>query len=160
MVKESIIQSNRLIAEFMGGEFGLKPVFVRSGTKVLFECDGVETLDDVYENKEVVTLDEPSMWVDFPVEDLPYNKEWNWLMEAVDKIETLGYSVTITKYTTDIWGTNSDDYIVRVRGAFGKFYCADINHGKENYIGTKNLTKKETTHKAVVEFIKWYNENK
>ena len=75
----------------------------------------------------------------YEAEDLPYD-EWNWLMPVVEKIEGLrdskgnAYRFSIDMCNAQIEGAN----IEILGGAF----------------------KLDTTYKAVVEFIKWYNEQK
>ena len=64
-----------------------------------------------------------------------YHTSWYWLMEVVDKIENLGYDVIIRQGTCEIQ-TKSGNI----------FECFDAS-------------KHITTYTAVVEFIKWYNEN-
>lgn len=64
-----------------------------------------------------------------------YHKDYNWLMEVVEKIEAL-------QFTIDIDGVSC--YI----------YSNDDNGINVTRI---NKTKKEAVYNACVEFIKWYN---
>lgn len=74
------------------------------------------------------------------VKDLKYHLDWNWLMEVVEKIESLGYKVYILKWE------NSQ-------------YCSIYLNGKK-IAGNETNTKIEAVYNACLEFIKWYNENK
>jgi hypothetical protein len=75
-----------------------------------------------------------------PIESMEYHTSWDWLMPVVEKIEGLrdskgnAYRFIIDMCNAQIEGAN----IEILGGAF----------------------KLETTYKAVVEFIKWYNEQK
>lgn len=67
-----------------------------------------------------------------------YHTDWNWLMEVVEKIEDLGHDFDINK--------RENHKNVFIRGS----QYAKI---------TSNKTKIEAVHEAIIEFIKWYNEN-
>lgn len=62
--------------------------------------------------------------------ELLYHFDWNWLMEVVDKIESLGYRVEITRH------------ICRIK----------------HIVISEDLPKIQSVHNACVEFIKWYNQ--
>ena len=68
-----------------------------------------------------------------------YNSDWNWLMEVVEKIESLGY-------WTELLG-----------GYHQEFRIGKINQIKE-FINKNGSDKKEAVYNACIEFIKWYNE--
>lgn len=77
---------------------------------------------------------------------------WEDLMDVVEVIESIknnNYTVDITNNCVDIFSLNSDHNIVRIRGSWKKY--REENEGKD-------LTKRQAVYKAVVEFIKWYNE--
>ena len=65
---------------------------------------------------------------------LKYHEDWNWLMIVVEKIESLGYRIEIVKHICRIYLSN-----------------------KETIIISENTPKIEAVYNAVVEFIKWYN---
>ena len=68
---------------------------------------------------------------------LKYHSSWDWLMPVVEKIESLNYEFIIFRTT------------------------ANINRGEsQEFPYYQGETKKEAAYKAVVEFIKWYNQNK
>ena len=110
-------ENNKLIAEFMGAIIREK-----------YGCEEVEVHD------VVVTA---PVWDG----DVRYNQSWDWLMPVVEKIESLGYGVTIGM--TD--------------------YCVIQNDWKEDLEEICSMTengKLLCTYNAVVEFIKWHNKNK
>ena len=69
---------------------------------------------------------------------LLYHKDWNWLMEVVEKIEDLNYSIEINKQ-------EENDY-----------QCLVVK--KDILIQEFSSTKIQAVYNACVEFIKWYNE--
>lgn len=77
---------------------------------------------------------------------IKYHKSWDWLMPVVEKIESFIFDED-NSYNVTIGSTN---------------YCViqDSCGDTIEIIKDCGRTKIETTHKAVVEFIKWYNENK
>ena len=74
--------------------------------------------------------------------ELKYHISWDWLMPVVEKINLLDdfrHSIHITTYRTHLLDN-------RVNDGFDEFFVEDSTI--------------LATYKAVVEFIKWYNENK
>lgn len=65
--------------------------------------------------------------------EFKYHKDWNWLMPVVEKINN------------DISNYHKSIYILEQKDCFWDL---------------KIISTKETVFKAVVDFIKWYNENK
>jgi hypothetical protein len=80
---------------------------------------------------------------DYHKEDyLLFHLDWNWLMKVVDKIESFEdnnrcakYNINIEQSFVEIIDKNTDDTIVE----------------------TDADTKTQATYKAVIEFIKYYN---
>ena len=105
--------NNKIIAEFMG-------YIKHTQTKAYLTTDGY-----------------------FHERDLKFHKDWNWLMEVVEKIESI--KIETYKVRVDIY-----------------FNCCKINptHWEQliSIYGNKE-TKIEAVYNACVEFIKWYNEN-
>jgi hypothetical protein len=71
--------------------------------------------------------------------NLKYDTDWNWLMKAVDKIESENFSIEMNKQEE------------------GDYQCL-ITKGNDIIFQTFSNTKLKATYNAVVEFIKWYNE--
>ena len=70
----------------------------------------------------------------FKYEDLKFHSDWNWLMEVVEKIESLNHK-------------NNEEHFQLV---------SFIHHWLRRK--HKELTKIEAVYNACIEFIKWYNE--
>lgn len=114
-------ENNKIIAEFMGA-------------KTLTVDEFKAILKDNRDNGFIHT---PNAEID---EDLKYHSDWNWLMEVVEKIESLGYDVFINTCVCRI---------------------TDVGQDVLEDIETFNYENKiQAVYNACVEFIKWYNEQK
>ena len=127
---KNIIENNKLIAEFMGVfDKILSTGNIHSWSDAPFYYTTEDTREKVIKNIS---------------KDSKYNKDWNWLMEVVEKIESI--KIETYKVRVDIY-----------------FNCCQINptHWEQliSIYGTKE-TKIEAVYNACIEFIKWYNENK
>ena len=74
-----------------------------------------------------------------------YNSSWNWIMPVIEKIEE--------NYYTEIIGTNTkndNSYVMNIFDYNGKFILDPHSHS----------SKLELIFITVVDFIKWYNQNK
>ena len=112
--------SNKIIAEFMGVK--------ESQYKNEYEMYSViECIEDGENEKHF-----------FKPDEMLFNSDWNWLMEVVEKIESIGFTFETKKN----W--------------------ARITRKGENIIlrWEEDKTKIEAVYNACIEFIKWYNENK
>ena len=108
------MEDNKLIADFMGSKVTTNNYFVNGM---------YQTLKD---------------------EELKYNSDWNWLMEVVEKIESL----------TDI-NSNGCFMVLESIGFNAKFIFDD---GTRILKDNKGESKIEAVYNACIEFIKWYNE--
>ena len=79
-------------------------------------------------------IEERGLYNGYFIDELKYHEDWNWLMVVVEKIESLGYRIEIVKHICRIYLSN-----------------------KETIIISENTPKIEAVYNAVVEFIKWYN---
>jgi len=75
---------------------------------------------------------------------LQFDKSWDWLMPVVEKIETID----------DIKFSFTDSCAIKIFGKGGGIYPTYA------FVDVADVNRKHTTYKAVVAFIKWYNENK
>ena len=75
-------------------------------------------------------------WIE--LDKLKFHSNWNWLMEVVEKIESLNYSIEINKQ-------EENDY-----------QCLVVQ--KDIKVQTFSKIKIEAVYNACVEFIKFYNE--
>lgn len=76
--------------------------------------------------------------------DTLFHESWEWLMEVVEKIESLGIYFGISSKNITIFpidNQNANTPVVKIMG------------------WQEKLTKKEAIYKAVIEFIHWYNKN-
>jgi hypothetical protein len=77
------------------------------------------------------------------VDELNYHESWDSLMDVVDKIESLGnYNVDIQKLDCCIY----------------EFDLKAWPDGKTICFSGRKASRIEAVHQAVVEFIKWYNQ--
>jgi len=98
---------------------------------------------------EIVTLNgsevcDSSQEPYFSLEDLPFDTDWNWLMEVVMKInqfENQRFSCLINSMDCNIYDNVNSEIVVT---SFGDF-------------NTEQL--KESIYTACVKFIKWYNDS-
>lgn len=120
-------ENNKLIAEFMKFDFSR------------FSNDGIiEFPNDSFFEFQYNT---------FTLEELKFHSDWNWLMEVVEKIEELEYTVNI--YKTPNTGVNYCE--VNEPTQSGE-RCKSFQHSRESKI--------QAVYIACVEFIKWYNQQK
>lgn len=131
MNKQEILEGNKLIAEFMD----IVPI------KGFNEHTGKDYW--YYNNSEMKDY-----------EALPdYNFSWDWLMPVIEKINMLHYDVEINS------GLRRINISVTDVGL-----CDDIPEYNEEFRGNSslysNLSNIECVFTAIVEFIKWYNQQK
>ena len=96
-------ENNKIIAKFMGFEIKNKINYIPP------------SLPNCMKNAEHLKADKS--------ENLPFHNDWNWLMEVVEKIESLEYKVDISKWE------NSQ-------------YCGIYLNGKK-YRATKQILKQK-----------------
>jgi len=105
------VENNKLIAVFLG---------------LKLTTDGIQAL--YYEGNSLKAIPK-------------YNSDWNWLMEVVEKIESLGFILKIYGVETTFLK----------RGTFNE------NIWNDGFIGKD---RKESIYNACIAFINWYNEQK
>lgn len=131
MEDEEILSGNKLIAEFMGG--------IAHGNffyQFPYEFGYKETHDE----GGFVGSGPDSCW---EFNELQYHTSWDWLMPVAEKIEQLKYTVYIF-----------NDYC-RIEKEIGEVICHSVYpHEPEP------KSKIDATFKTIMQFIKWYNENK
>ena len=117
-------ETNKIIAEFIGWEYKVLPVY--SDDKFLGR-------KNIYNTPFKKHLKNKAFTTTFSENELVFHKDWNWLMEVVEKI-----------YQTNLY---YDKYI--------DFNSSMFSSGK-----IELSTNKEAVYNDCLEFIKWYNENK
>ena len=131
-------ENNKLIAEFM--EFK-QCKGIRSASGKYFDYWAKENFSCIEEQEIQIESEWGYGLVEQDLlfaEQLKFHKDWNWLMEVVEKIESIGFTFETKKN----W--------------------ARITRKGENIIlrWEEDKTKIEAVYNACIEFIKWYNENK
>ena len=79
----------------------------------------------------------------FKYEDLKFHSDWNWLMEVVEKIESISFG---------------EDNFINVTIGCGFNCTIQDAHGKLFKLSTWEHTKIKTVYNTCLEFIKYYNE--
>ena len=144
-------ENNKIIAEFMGYKIENKKY-----QSLHFHSSNES--DWVWEEGDIVTrngseVSDPSQEPYFSLEDLPFNSDWNLLIEVVEKIENTkikDYSIS-----TDI--TDDKTFISVWHYGDGSKWSILISNYNEEY---KDFNKIQRTYKAVIEFINFYNKQK
>ncbi len=109
-------ENNKIIAEFMGCEF----------TQI---------------GKRTLVSPTPTPIGTTYIDKLLYHSDWNWLMEVVEKIESLSF----------IFKTHGNASTFVKKGVINERIWNDEFTGK---------TKKDSVYNACLEFIEWYNQQK
>ena len=110
-------ETNRLLAEFLNAKYSKE--------------------EDLYYFPSIFCKSGRNYFYSF---DLLFHSDWNWLMQVVEKIEDLGYSLEINKQEENDYQCN----IVKSNNIIHSHY---------------NISKIEAVYNACIEFVKWYNEN-
>lgn len=136
--KTDITEGNRLIAEFMGDSVIVEDdgIAIISQTSFLLWFSGVNRLEE--HRKKC------------------YHSSWDWLMPVVEKIELIDLSNGQYGYTVHIEG-----WRCKVTDAFGDKKSNKIRTHiaiENNPVRGLDISSKiEAVYIAVVEFIKWHN---
>ena len=93
-----------------------------------------------------LTLEDDKEVVAWCAEHLLFHKDWNWLMQVVDEIESLGFA-------TDLCSTTTNDNQVFSIWTSGEGAGKQVITLKES-----KFFKFEAVYNACVEFVKWYIE--
>lgn len=131
MESKEILEGNRLIAEFLGWKFEIKAIGLNPELHAFF-------------NGELRWVDLPRSLDSFLLMGLKYHSDWNFLMPVLEKIEKMGFD-------SRIMGNNSD----------GGYLCDFVDIGNnEASCKISYVSKIEAVWNAVIDFIKYYNEQK
>jgi len=136
MKTKEITENNKLIAEFMG----MKPSKIFGKYSI---------------SKDHCTCNEdtPDKAMNGFASIAKYNTSWDWLMPIVEEIEKEGFSVYIASGWKRHSGVTKITHVcdITISGFFSK------NHEHWSKFGD---TKIKAVYLAIIEFVKWYNENK
>ena len=119
---DNTTENNKLIAEFLDWEF--------DDLSETFETPFLKLVEPQAFGDEQFS----SKLQDF---ELEFHTDWNWLMQVVEKIESLDNDLNIYAY-----------------------HCELIYNVGENIETFEAKSKIEAVYNACVTFIEWYNENK
>jgi len=124
--------NNKLIADFLGWKLNSIGVY-----------GYYKQFDDFLYNP--ITGNDKS----FDPDHLAFHLSWEWIMLAVDKIESLGFDTTIFK--------DEDGHQCQVWDSIPSYRRKAENLIISNIPVPLHVTKQQATYKAVVEFIEWFN---
>lgn len=160
--KYNIVEGNKLIAEFLGYEYvpfnntdSYKPGYWHEKTP-----DRFRKLEPSF-----VTKTHNNYFLCRRYSDLRYFNSWDWLMEAVDYLEKLGYKTSFkTNYVRiNPKEGNYDEVITYVGyGGEGHYVYRYLDNGKD-YIhtdlfrGKEDINKRQAVWVSVTETIKYIN---
>jgi hypothetical protein len=113
---------------------------ILNGNKLIAEFMGIKYDENKYSHESSEFYFEDS--------ELEYHFSWDWLMPVVEKIEKLDNGI----YQVDIL---QEGCKIMVR-------CKNFNSPIDKTVSKmpEGIRKIESVYLAVIEFIKWYNENK
>lgn len=131
------VENNKLIAEFMG---------YRECPMKLYRMDDKFESVTIYsmyqEEDEYLTIEAGKKQVKFSPNEMEFHSSWDWLMPVVEKIGSMFHQV-------------------KIEFNEGFPYCEILCYNEDGEL-SKEIKEEgdNATYQAVVEFIKWYNENK
>ena len=147
---ETVTENNRLIAEFMG--YFPQDIVNEQGWR------GWWSSPNKFPNHE-------SNQIMFDA--MVFNKNWDWLMSVVERIEELGFNFQNEGRNDGMWkqlrkGGNKNMSLINISRGFNNVKEVTSGITKPNSICLvyydNPSEKKEAIYKAVVQFIEWYNE--
>ena len=121
---------NRIIADFIGAVQVYKP-YVNTDDMEYDMYGVIPTIEDGENEKHY-----------FLPQEMLFDTDWNWLMVVVEKIENMEDENRCSKYNFEMVQT---------------FVEIIDNNNSDTIVEIDKNTKIQATYKAVVEFIKWYN---
>jgi hypothetical protein len=128
------MKDNKLIAEFMGAV----------GTPMYAPKEW-----DIYITGHLdVDSDNENAQHFFTPKEMKYHSSWDWLMPVVEKIESMNAS-------NDPYYSDST---FQVTNFVQNWTASFLDRDNVEVVQEEGTTRFEAAYKAVVEFIKWYNE--
>lgn len=148
MTKETIVESNVLIAKFMGYEY-----VPNNGCNTPGFWNSTSTEETRSLNYTIAKKLTSTAYLARHHRDLLYFNSWDWLMPVVAKIE----DTKMAHHKTGPFSVNmylkccNIEYDIQHAVAFPEIPFRDISYEED--------TKLLSTYKAIVYFIEWYNKN-
>jgi len=91
--------------------------------------------------------------------ELQYHTSWDWLMPVVEKIATIpSISITIESFTVEYGDKAVGSFGIEKTTWHNSAPIKELITYKKEFIEKLSLT--ENVWQAVIQFIKWYNQNK
>jgi hypothetical protein len=129
MIREEVLEGNKLIAEFMGGQWiGEDFVADKFSEQVFIDGDGDTCICN-------------------------YNSSWDWLMPVVENIRKVAF---------ELWDGDKVQEKIWLKADLWACEVSWIDEETGTYPICEPIkcdTFLEAIYKAVIEFIKWYNNN-
>lgn len=122
-------ESNKLIAKFMGGKEDFETTILVPPDCIWVPIHGMCKINTIELGKGHI---------------LEYHKNWNWLMPVVEKI--ISDNLSTCRFSSPESCSGQKDWFFSM--------LDDQTNRQESYANSMQ----KATYKAVVEFIKWYNE--
>lgn len=132
-------ENNKLIAEFMGA----KEIITETTHRIYKEFEMYGIIESIEDREDTKHFYQP--------EEMLFNSDWNWLMEVVEKIESLK-----SPYDGFSWSVEPFSVLINRNNVY-----IQVDAGKSDDISFPDMhckTKIEMVYNTCVEFIKWYNE--
>ena len=123
-------ENNKIISEFMSYKTDLIEVEMPEKFRVYLPFNSIE-------GSFGTTL--------FKLSELKFDTDWNWLMEVVEKIESIEEQRFLFQIST------RQGFYAEIRERFSYETKIEDAYGE---------TRIEAVYNACIEFIKWYNKNK
>jgi hypothetical protein len=159
MKTEEIIKGNKLIVEFMGWKETSKNLKWVShygddyDNRTMFS-GWIKQEQEYLETEPLIVVENNKRKIDF-LRNLLYDTSWDWLMPVVEKIENLDFvNYSLISKRNYI---NGDIYYKIQLGRDTEENIDPVNFPIEIM---ESKSKIYATWIAVIEFIKWYNENR
>jgi len=165
--KDNISDGNKLIAEFMGFEYipfnnnyEIDPGWWKKNTPKAFR--GKSDIASKVDKKWFLCRNH---------NQLRYFNSWDWLMEVVEKFESMGYDTSLKTHYVRLNPSPSEAYYNTIAyvsfnsDGYNIFRCMPNDDEYDGHVElggsrTEGINKKQAIWLMVVESIKWVNENK
>lgn len=151
-MEKEILEGNKLIALFMGAK--------KTGSATGIKEGGVANEYEVKISERITAIfyDKEGAWTDF--KEMKFHESWDWLMPVVQRI---GKKTIRKEWLNSEWDLKIH-YSINTIGTWFEIGDHDL-HITDSGIEAKewlNISKDPITRTwlAVIEFIKWYNQNK
>jgi len=116
-----------------------------------------------FEKTDVAIVVAYSIQNNYPHQDLPFHRDWNWMMKAIEKLEDLGACIIISNYCKT--KSVKNELAAHIGYALTADYFCDMAGSLEEneetrYFQIQNIgvDKKLNTWNTIINFIDFYND--